>query len=53
MSGIASYAQILLREPAAEEPIYVNAIHYSAILGRRQLRAMLEAQNKLIKTQKI
>lgn len=39
-------------ELSEDGPIYVNAKQYHGILRRRQIRAKLEAQNKLVKNRK-
>ncbi|XP_074269360.1 nuclear transcription factor Y subunit A-7-like [Silene latifolia] len=52
MMGVTNARVPLPLDISEDEPIYVNAKQYHGILRRRQSRAKLEAQNKLIKARK-
>ncbi|KAL1326044.1 hypothetical protein HN51_036079 [Arachis hypogaea] len=52
MLGLQSTRVALPLDLAEDGPVYVNAKQYHGILRRRQSRAKLEAQNKLIKNRK-
>lgn len=52
MMGITTARVPLPLDISEDEPIYVNAKQYHGILRRRQSRAKMEAQNKLIKVRK-
>lgn len=53
MAGIASARVPLPLSFAEDGPIFVNAKQYHGILRRRQSRAKLEAQNKLVTARKV
>lgn len=53
MMGAASGRVPLPVDLPEDGPIYVNAKQYHGILRRRQTRAKMEAQNKLVKTRKV
>lgn len=53
MLGIMSTRVPLPLDFSDDEPIYVNAKQYRAILRRREARAKLEAQNKVVKARKV
>ncbi|KAE8676053.1 Nuclear transcription factor Y subunit A-7 [Hibiscus syriacus] len=52
LGGSAPTRVLLPLDGAEDEPIYVNPKQYHGILRRRQYRAKLEEQNKLIKARK-
>lgn len=53
MVGMTAGRVPLPLDLADDGPIYVNAKQYHGILRRRQSRAKLEAQNKLVKNRKV
>lgn len=53
MMGITTARVPLPLDISEDEPIYVNAKQYHGILRRRQSRAKMEAQNKLVKIRKV
>lgn len=45
--------QLPATETLDEEPLYVNAKQYNRILKRRQARAKLEAEGKILKERRV
>ena len=48
-----AYTRMPIPAESVEDPLYVNAKQYSRILKRREARAKLEAEYKLLKTRQV